>query len=68
MKATVYTDGFVDARHNPSKDFRKLSGQIKGIKNRQERNARYKKTGLLAAELYNCEQKLYSYLKEILET
>ncbi len=68
IKASEYTDACADAWHALADEFHELSGQIKGIKNRQERNARYKKTGLLAAELYNCEQKLYSYLKEILET
>jgi hypothetical protein len=67
IKASEYTDACADAWHALADEFRKLSGQIKGIKNKEERISRYNKCELLAVELYNCEQRLYSYLKEIKE-
>lgn len=65
IKASEYTDACADAWHNLADEFRKLSGQIKGIKNKEERISRYNKAVFLAVELYNCEQELYSYLKKI---
>jgi len=64
IKASEYTDACADAWHSLADEFRELSGQIKGIKNREERTSRYNKAELLAVELYNCEQRLYSHLKK----
>jgi len=64
-KASEYTDACADAWHNLANDFRELSGQIKGIKNKEERISRYNKAELLAVEIYNCVQRFYIYLKRI---
>lgn len=65
IKASEYTDACVNAWCNLANEFMELSTQIKEISSKEERNIQYNKIALLAEDLYDCEQELYSFLKAL---